>query len=242
LEYDTLIISPHLDDAFYSLGGYLLKSRPAKRKIIDIFTTSGFAPRFKRYGLDINQTSLVRRWEELKNASIVDAIVEFLNFLDAPLRGYASPFDPPKWKEEAEMIETIKSRLCQIIEGAKIIFFPLGIGKHVDHVILFRLGLEFLLESHSNIRFYEDLPYAAGFQRWFRLDANIGRARLESKLVSIDPIGKLKLCFTYKSQCSPNVPLKIMMYSKMMRPLGGFYERVWSITDLRTARKLTEVI
>jgi LmbE family N-acetylglucosaminyl deacetylase len=241
LDSDVLIISPHLDDAFFSLGGYLLKNRPAKKKIVDVFTTSRFAPRFKRYKLDIDQISLIRRREELKNASIVDTIVEFLNFPEAPLRGYTSAFDQPRWKEEAEMIEAIKSHLYQIIKDAKIVFFPLGIGMNVDHVILSRLGLEFLLEGQNQIMFYEDLPYAAGFPRRFGLDSKLSRVHLKSELVSIDPIGKLKLALAYKSQCLPYIPLQIIMYSKLTRPLGGFYERIWSITDLRVSRKLIEV-
>jgi hypothetical protein len=54
-------------------------------------------------------------------------------------------------------MEKIKEKILAIINKKKqaMIFFPIGLGKHVDHVLAQRVGLHF----PQDVVFYSDFPY-----------------------------------------------------------------------------------
>lgn len=233
-DYDSIVISPHIDDAFLSLGGYLTNfsvNRNQLRRIalvVNVFSISNWAPLRRPVIFGTKQISQLRRKEELLNSQLARIPVEFLDFLDAPLRGYASPFERPAWSKEEELIEGLRTRLASVIRRTKICFFPLGIGMHVDHLFVAKVGVDLVRSGARNIAFYEDLPYAAAAATKYGLiDLMVARNMFAPILFPINPILKMKACGSYKSQLTYRTSVKIILYSKRIRLIGGFYERVW---------------
>ncbi|MGB3723985.1 MAG: PIG-L family deacetylase [Pacificimonas sp.] len=162
-----LAISPHLDDAVFSLGGYLFrKAREGVRVVIaTVFTGSvdrptGFALACQTdKGLTADADYMaIRRAEDEAACALIGATPVHLGFLEAPHRGYdsaAALFAEP-WPERA-----LEDRLARAIESLRrnldcpLIFGPEAIGDHVDHLLVRRV----LDRSSENINLWADAPY-----------------------------------------------------------------------------------
>lgn len=220
--YKNVIVSPHLDDAYFSLGGMLYNDRHERQKVVDVFTVSEHeADDFTR---GRHETTRARKAEEMINGRIIGADTVFLDELDAPLRGYQRVKVAPNAKRDRAMIARVEKRLANEIKGCKRVFFPLGIGGHVDHRIVHHMGMR-LLGNNKNFYFYEDLPYAVRYARP-RFDSSEYRARKE--LMPIQIFDKLSLANTYETQMIPRIPLGIFAHSLRVGR-GKFCERVWHV-------------
>lgn len=82
-----VIFSPHIDDSFLSLGGLILNWRKKKERVqvIDVFSISNYT----KSGLgERKEVTRQRKQEERNVQKFTDVHTTFLDFLDAPLRGY----------------------------------------------------------------------------------------------------------------------------------------------------------
>ena len=163
----TAVLSPHRDDAAFSLGLavdiWLAQGRSVE--IIDCFTRSAYAPFSDASSLHENDrrsfvTELRRRededWQRLcgRGLSLRD-----LKLKDAPLRLSCSSDEVCALPVRPE--EKAAKKICgaiQAFEGA--IALPLGWGGHVDHLTAREAALS-ALRGGEALAFYEDLPYAA---------------------------------------------------------------------------------
>ena len=232
----NLVVSPHLDDAFFSLGGMLSNDAPYRQVVVDVFTVTRHAPRghSPQWGCakgDVECITRLRKEEELRNCKSVRAEVEFLDFLDAPLRGrkifHSSPLD------EKQLSDSIKERIRAPVREAQRTFFPLAVGRHIDHAIVSRIGLELTVEEGTLARtyFYEDLPYSAEKKVYPLIDPAAGGSKVRSSLISFPVLKKWRLCSNYRSQFSNRAYRKMLRYAKGIKLFGTFYERVWQIAD-----------
>ncbi|HEV2139097.1 MAG TPA: PIG-L family deacetylase [Nitrososphaerales archaeon] len=239
-KYRNLVVSPHIDDAFLSLGGMLAKEASRKQKILNVFTITKFAPRGKCPKGDIVCVSKLRKEEELLNCRSVAAEVNFLEFLDAPIR-LQKGLDAIDFDSEKRTSDGIKEKIRIDLHDSERVFFPLAIGRHIDHVLICKIGLELITEGDnpSNIYFYEDQPYSARKHKAYSLiDPNINMARMRHSFVSISFRKKWKLMTTYQSQFSNRIYREVVVYAKRIRPLGTFYERIWQIADPALAAEI----
>ena len=134
------------------------------QKIIDVFSVSKFAPKSDCPKGDVDCVSRIRKEEELLNCKFVRAEVDFLSFADSELRGHSPDFDESATLDfEKLMAEKIKNEIRPYFADSERIFFPLAIGRHVDHVIISKIGLELTVDENAlrKTYFYEDLPYSA---------------------------------------------------------------------------------
>jgi LmbE family N-acetylglucosaminyl deacetylase len=148
-------ISPHLDDVVFSCGGtlgFLAGQGQGPVRVINIFSNYG-------------KTTEVRKEEEQQAARTLGFDYRFLDFPDLFVRERSGfffhrmfrPLDPVM---DAPRLDEIFLKLQETVSdspGAKI-YFPLGVGGHIDHEMCFQLGRRFA-RSHEVI-FYEDMPYA----------------------------------------------------------------------------------
>ncbi len=159
--YENVIISPHLDDAVYSCGG-LISQKPGQCLVINVFTS--FPKSERKSIVDLNSN---RNEEEVAAQHYLDFDSICLGFEDAVFRqpSYQKAFqlfgDPIS--QDAITSRAIGERLAEIFRevNADNVYFPLGIGWHVDHLICFHLGIALHSDlKNSRILFYEDTPYA----------------------------------------------------------------------------------
>ena len=174
-----LILSPHRDDAAFSLSIAITKWLTARHTvtILNVFTRSRYAPysdaAFVHENDQLSYVSAMRLREDehflrritetlpkgLKsNLPMVD-----LNLKDAPIRlripleelsdTPVNPADPA--------IEKIRKALTKQSEAGAMeaLVLPAALGRHVDHLTVREAALP--LTARIPSAFYEDLPYAA---------------------------------------------------------------------------------
>jgi SAM-dependent methyltransferase len=165
--------------------------------------------------------------------------VERWNFVEAPYRSgsYGSPlyasYDELRGKPAAideNLKETIAERILTLVEqlpGASVLYFPLSMGRHVDHQILFSIGLK-LSATGNRVRFYEDYPYAEAY----RIDQQNLNWLPQTLPIAMAP--KLKAISAYESQIRGlggsvrNLEKRLRRFG---RAVGGnsISERYWSV-------------
>ena len=174
--YDSIYLSPHLDDAVLSCGGQINQQIRSGQSIWIVTITAGDPP---KTGLSYFAESLHQRWETVSDAVAARRIEDKLacerlgadslhwHFLDCiyrqdPLTGrslYASEealFGPLHPVES-----TLVKQLAQLISGLpdwEHFLIPLSAGNHVDHQLA-RLAAEYYLGSVGTL-YYEEYPYA----------------------------------------------------------------------------------
>lgn len=238
---NVLIISSHFDDAPLSLGGMINRREVFHDlQILVVFTRSSYTilPNIT------NTTDYISRLRDLEMESYCKLLgieLNKLGFGDTTQRKYPevdiykeniATFLNTKKPEEDDIFESVKFELTSKIRNTNFdsIFFPLGIGNHLDHLIVHKIARSISLKD-KKIYYYEDLPYAADYEMeyldWIankRLNSphniyiNI-TTELESKIM------QLKL---FPSQLAQKDFEFIKYHSlRLCKPNECSYERIW---------------
>jgi len=212
----VIVLSPHLDDAALSCGGLLVATLQKVSRLV-ITITAGTSTRGRKGFVSPRE----RRLEDRAAMREIDCDFVHLGFADAiyrksPVSGQliyrdsrerlaAPPIDDAGHVEE---LYVVLRRLCQDL-GNVLVLSPLGVGRHVDHVICARVALR-LFGASQNLLFYEDFPYVLGGSRIGALDddpqqaiARLGRSAASCHTLAIDAEAKLSLLRHYRSQIPP---------------------------------------
>jgi LmbE family N-acetylglucosaminyl deacetylase len=230
IRFSIQIISPHQDDAAFSMGSTLgfLSCIGLPVTIVNCFTISEYAPLSEmKTPLAISQ---LRHGEDLefvarlgKEVSLID-----LDFADAPIRlqisadrvcGLSAAYDSARGN--------LSAKLREVLTSAPVIV-PLGLGGHVDHVLA---RSESLLAANGRpLALYEELPYA------YRSDDVEAEAReiLKTCGIQASPYTygsaranlKHRLVHCYSSQASAGSLDEIALYR-------GGSERLWMTSEFR---------
>jgi glycosyltransferase involved in cell wall biosynthesis/LmbE family N-acetylglucosaminyl deacetylase len=173
-----VFISPHFDDAALSCGGLLagLADHHAKIELLTIFTEDAppdltLSPVAKEihglWGIQ-GQPFEARKKEETRLVEALNADYIWLGFLDVIYRQADISFTheslavnvPP---EEDTAYLAVRGALRQQLErfSNPVVFSPLGLGHHPDHLLVFKV-VESLRPEFPEVTFfaYEDFPYA----------------------------------------------------------------------------------
>jgi glycosyltransferase involved in cell wall biosynthesis/LmbE family N-acetylglucosaminyl deacetylase/SAM-dependent methyltransferase len=243
-----LFISPHLDDAALSCGG-MIHSLVSENKSVHVVTVfannanaelSAFARHLHAKWHPTTNLFEERRQEDAKALSELGVRdFEHWNFAEAPYRRAADgsyvygTFDELHGQlasEDQSLRELITERIMSRLEGSPettILYFPLSLGRHVDHQVLFAIGLE-LNAAGKQVRFYEDYPYAEAY------DLNPRELNWLSKTVSIAIEPKLRAASAYTTQI-PGLGGSVRSLEKRLRAFGSaagrrsISERYWEV-------------
>jgi len=249
-----LFFSPHLDDAVLSCGGLIdaLVSQKKAVKIITVFAgepateLSAFARHLHskwRSTIDLFE----QRRQEDTNALTELGVEDFeqWTFAEAPYRcagegdylygTYNELLGPLSVADEAvkqRISEKVLRRVAELSE-ASILYFPLSLGRHVDHQMLFTIGLE-LNAAGKRVRFYEDYPYAEAYSR------NHEELNWLPRTISIAVGPKLRAASAYKTQMR-GLGGSVSNLEKRLRAFGstvegrGISERYWELLTTNVA-------
>ncbi len=168
----AVFVSPHLDDVAFSCGGTLALFRDLgwRTVLVTVFTASvdnptGFAlacQTDKGLSPEVDYMAL-RRKEDQDFARLIGVDeVRWLDFLEAPHRGYESALELFGGVREDDQIHCEVARVMaelQIEFDPLVAFLPQGLGNHVDHLQLIRGSLE-VPDFANRAIWYRDLPYA----------------------------------------------------------------------------------
>lgn len=156
---ELTILSPHQDDAAFSLGLSLLRwsSLPVITRVVNVFTVSNYAP---NAGSDDRSTiTSLRRREDRRALRLVHGgiKIESLNLLDAPIRLGINADSVCLMEARPTEVESLAIRIRKYFRKG-LVLAPLGLGNHVDHLTLRAAAIT--NSPGDALAFYEDLPYA----------------------------------------------------------------------------------
>lgn len=173
-----LVLSPHFDDACFSLGGFLLSVRNGE--LVNVFTQGIHLARRWR-AQDQQGVYAIRDAEDAAFAKRCALSRSDLGCEEPPLRGRR----PNGLGGLADDIEQIRAAMLAHLDkrarafapGEKgVLLAPLGAGRHVNHRAVAHVVADALprLSPFWRVYFYEDLPYASS---WLARRAALSRMR-----------------------------------------------------------------
>ena len=228
-----LVISPHFDDACFSVGGVLLKRPSESVTILTVFSKTQQAPNYNFFYPFLKSTytfhlnflnrtivdviSKMRKKEDSQFCRYVGAIQSILPYEDSSIRRCASIY-PFYDREEIDgtiigelVFESIKKYVFS--KAFDSILCPLGIGNQIDHLIVLNSLLRILnMKQYPelNVFFYEDMPYAY-YYYLYKINS-LAFARIASKValdvdVTNEMAHKQTLMNFYRSQGQKKTPI-----------------------------------
>jgi ubiquinone/menaquinone biosynthesis C-methylase UbiE/LmbE family N-acetylglucosaminyl deacetylase len=179
---DFIFLSPHFDDAVLSCGALLcwLKSMKKTIYIITIFTQASskpYSPQALSFLEGCHSTNADALFRQRKNENNdvgerIGATIINLNYTDAAWRkknGTNTQFVYPNAQTQfsgsiptldsgvlLSVEKAITKTLCDLNKKSFVLFAPLGIGGHIDHVITNTIVNNLKIEKTI---FWEDFPY-----------------------------------------------------------------------------------
>jgi LmbE family N-acetylglucosaminyl deacetylase len=170
-----LLLSPHLDDAVFSCGGWMAQRSAAGDDVLVVTICAGdppagpltpFAQALHHVWGDPVSPVAARRTEDLIATGRLGALARQLDIPDAIYR--KGPEGDPLYPDEAsifgglhpaeqDMVQRLAQLLLQTCASGWQVLCPLAIGGHVDH-LLSRQAAE---QTGVDLWYYRDLPYDA---------------------------------------------------------------------------------
>jgi LmbE family N-acetylglucosaminyl deacetylase len=178
-----LVLSPHFDDACFSLGGFLLSLRSGE--LVNVFTQGDhLARRWAARGQQ--DVYAIRDAEDAAFAKMCGLCRSDLGCEEPSLRG-RRPGGLDGLADDIAQIQDavlahLDKRARDFAPGEKgVLLAPLGAGRHVNHRAVAQVVAEALprLCRAWEVYFYEDLPYASA---WFGRRAALSRMRRQVRL------------------------------------------------------------
>lgn len=227
----VLIVSPHPDDACFSLGGYILKNHGADITVWDVFSQQEYSV------ADNNKTDakeqIKREEEAVMSALDISLVMEGLP--EAGLRGYARLSDILNFSfadfKEKQLGEKVYDRFDYLADkiNPDIIFIPLGCGAHVDHLIAREVILDWRHKHQNSVRLflYEELPYGLNTD-WMKKALDSCTCKLKESFIEIDGLTdrKAEIMSLYKSQIKDREIRAVITHSGSLIQ-GHNIERIW---------------
>jgi LmbE family N-acetylglucosaminyl deacetylase len=263
-----LFISPHLDDAALSCGGYIFRLTAAVERVVIVTVVTADAPagtplswlmqrnhRAWRLG---DTPFAARRQEDAAAAKVLGAHYVHLDLLDVMYRcdeagrpfytknSVRVPLHPQDGPNQERLVRQKLQELSRTYGDDLRVFCPLTLGEHVDHIII-RRAVETWVEP-ARISYYEDYPYAgqarialADFTPpdWRSTTLKLTPAEIEARIAAV-------ACYT--SQVAGLFPSPLERWLEIARarlPLIGSYvdwPPDWRATRQRMASSLMAYI
>lgn len=168
-----VVLSPHLDDAVFAVGGLLARATATgRRALVATVNTQGPDAETPLSRWLVPFADLATRREEDRRALALLGVEHLWlgyrerSFRRPPLRRPLATFTTPPDVDGFANLSAVQcdvARLLQLHPGAQLLA-PLGAGNHVDHVEVFLAVTGLVLRDPSlagRVRYYED-TYAVG--------------------------------------------------------------------------------
>lgn len=163
----TVILSPHADDAAFSLGCLLAKRTSQEPvHVATVFSKSNFAPLASAKNNEIDVTDIRSEEDRMFCRSVSCHLKEF-GYEDAALRHKIKNISEVftfTLKEEADFVDRVFDGVfgfCNLLKP-NLILAPVGAGEHIDHKIVNEVALRLSDRGGWQIAYYLDQPYAKG--------------------------------------------------------------------------------
>ncbi len=206
----ALALSPHLDDAAFSCGGLLAACADAGWRVVvaTLFTRSVAAPTGfalacqldKGLGAEVDYMAL-RREEDRAACAELGALPCWLDFAEAPHRGYGSAASLFAAPHPDDGVETaLRPAILGLIEQHRpdLLLAPQCIGGHVDHVLTARTLQA--TGTAAPVLWWRDFPYAMRPDRAVAAPFASRLDDLPERRARFDVPRKRRACAAYQTQ------------------------------------------
>jgi LmbE family N-acetylglucosaminyl deacetylase len=212
-----VFISPHLDDAVFSASNYITKLKHNKNNtlVITVFTNFGQPPlnsdatKFIKdcHFNSLNQFQTKRLAEDRQAMKLLSTSYLHLGFTDALFRhkNLKSVFSGKIPFSDKILSIRIYKKLKKLIKANDLLYAPLGIGNHLDHLITHNLVKRF----KNQTRFWTDQPYISKPANKKALKQLLPKLSLSFSVANHPQ--KLKAMKCYPSQLNYFFPNKIRL-------------------------------
>lgn len=189
-DYDMVVLSPHFDDAIFSVGQHLIDGvkEGKKIKVINIFTKE-----IDKYRNKSDLEVMKRLGVERENWGFVDGGFR--------LSDKKMLFGGKIIKEDSGIKKDIEKKIKNI--RAKLVLAPRGVGGHVDHVLIREVAKKV---GGEKVQYYVDLPYLWSNINWFG----------EIKSFKLGSFEKIKLAKIYGREYSLVVRQWVKLMAEMI--------------------------
>ncbi len=229
-----IYLSPHYDDAVLSCGGTIALQHLVGHQalVITVFGGASDAPlpafaqqlhRQAGYGASAAEAVARRRAEDAAACEHLGADTLWLDFPEALYRGYDSQdalFGDAN-RTDITFEDEIAAILLEIRSRAPLaaIYAPLGIGHHVDHLLVCSAA-DRLAQQKANVKFFEDFPYVTNPGALEDRQRELGlKMEFELAEVSVQLPAKMEAIALYRSQ----VPALFGTEEAMRRKVETYY-------------------
>jgi len=230
----AIVISPHADDAAYSIGGLIQKSTfKSQIHIVTLFGRSNFL-RKSGFERDWRSVTNLRQREDIAFATRVGVGLTYFDFPEAGLRVGPGRVFLANTDGAVAIPGKLTTRVRALFDRLRprCLFAPLAIGGHFDHLIARQLAATEARKRKLPLFYYEDLPYVA-YLSARELTAHIRSVdqRVRPASVPIDLKAKLNNLTLYRSQITGE---ELQIVSGYAGRLNGDQpaERLWSAVAL----------
>lgn len=211
--FDFLIIVPHQDDALVSLGQHILNWRQQGKtvKVITVFNDYGTEELTSENAWDIllrsgsknvKEFASSRNLDDIQVMKALDVEYSYLHYVNAAFRRFSNTIvyltaQALMSGRPSTFDSGLPAKIYSDLSGisAKTILFPYGVGGHVDHAILRKVG-DKLKKDQNNILFFLESPYLWRHLNYLKYSVHILRAK--SYINQIDD--KMRLIKKFPSQ------------------------------------------
>jgi LmbE family N-acetylglucosaminyl deacetylase len=227
----AIVISPHADDAAYSIGGLIQKSIfKSQIHIVTLFGRSNFL-RKSGFESDWRSVTSLRQREDTAFATRVGVGLTYFNFPEAGLRLGPGQVFSANTRQGTVAIPgklTTKARALFDRLRPRCLFAPLAIGGHYDHLIARQLAATEARKRKLPLFYYEDLPYVAYLspQELIAHTRSVD-PKLRAAYVPIDLKAKLNNLTLYRSQITGEELQIVSRYTVRLSD-DQPAERLWS--------------
>lgn len=239
----NVILSPHPDDIALSMGGTLSKLAQNQCEILLIsFFDRGNYLREKSGTFE--QVTYIRTSEDLQFAKRLQIPRISFSYPDATARQYPSIksiFQRSNGKDDTffyKVLSDLKSFLSYLSCKEYLIWCPLALGNHIDHLIV-RDAVRETIGQDQLVLFYEDLPYACdfSFEQIDSFASSLGaKSFIVNRIINNSIANKLLLVGIYKSQIGQMEIDAVKMHAIRVGDKTPA-ERFWVPTNLESVMK-----
>ncbi|NJD78608.1 MAG: hypothetical protein FIB08_16190 [Candidatus Methanoperedens sp.] len=240
----TVLVSPHSDDIAYSIGGALLQDYFYKPVLmVTIFTKSNFTRSNFPLCVKLDNSEIISKMRHLEDVQFTTKNdMRFLSFPfpEASMRGISrqemfSNVIPDSYTIFSDVYLAlsglIKTYACDLIVS------PMGLGNHIDHIMVSDICNKIAHENNKKIVFYEDLPYASFLtSNKIKTRANTISPDLKPFKVDISEVYKDKLTNLdlYKTQIRSDFRARIKFHAlRLSIENEGLLKQIWPQNIIR---------
>jgi LmbE family N-acetylglucosaminyl deacetylase len=216
IKQQVLILSPHLDDAVLSCGSHIVGWLKENRRVTVMTVFSRFPsvqiPAYTKRYVRASGFTRIAAFAQARlredRAALRELAVGWrhLDFPDAGFRSFRerplyptqrSLFSGTVVPEDAKLLGLLASAIRRLSPRSSTILTPLGIGRHVDHLMLRRAAQQAV--PTPNLRYYLDYPYSHHLSSW-SLDTLSQLSQFKFASVKFSSRKKRRALRQYRSQ------------------------------------------